>query len=308
VDALAVSWEWTGLDRLRWQDVVDIAVLTFILFRTYVWLRGTVALQVVFGMLAILAAAFMAREAGLVLTAYVLQGAGAASILVAVVVFRDEIRRGLGRISPLRWWRDRRARNGAAAAAAARAGAYGPLAEGLHALARKKIGALVVIPRRDPIAEHLTGGTKIDALVSPAMLETIFQTGSPVHDGAAVLENDRLALAGAFLPLAERELPDQLGTRHRAAVGISERCDAVAICVSEQRGEVSVAVGGAITKQPPSHAVLARRLAQLVTEGGRLDPRERERRKKQRRRLLLKDVAVALLIFAAVVVAWSRMR
>src|SRR5262249_13065710 len=150
---------------------------------------------------------------------YVLQGIGAASALVAVVIFRDEIRRGLGRASPLRWWRERgrRGKDGQAVPG----GAYGPPAQGGFRFARKPVGALVVLPRRDPIDEHLTGGTRFEALISTHLLESIFQTGSPVHDGAAVVDGERVRLCGAFLPLSQQpELPDQFGTRHRAAVGI----------------------------------------------------------------------------------------
>jgi DNA integrity scanning protein DisA with diadenylate cyclase activity len=260
-------------------------------------------------MLTLVAAAFAADQAGLILTAYVLQGIGAASLIVAVVIFRDEIRRGLGRASPLRWWRERRRARRDGAAGGDPPPIWGALADGLFELARKRIGALVVVPRRDPIAEHVTGGVRIDAAISTPLLEAIFHTGSPVHDGAAVIDGERVGTCAAFLPLSSQpELPDRYGTRHRAAVGISERCDAIALCVSEQRGEISLAVGGKLVAQPASATALAQRVGELVAEAEEPE-RERvggERRRRERRRRLARDAVVAIVIFGAVLFAWFR--
>lgn len=291
------------LARLRWQDVADIAILTFVLWRLYVWLRGTVALQVAIGMLTLVVASMAARATGLVLTAYVLQGIGAVAVLIAVVIFRDEIRRALGRASPLRWWRERR--DGGPAAAVS-PGTFGPLAEGAFLLARKRTGALVVIPRRDPVEEHLTGGTPVDGITTPQLLEAIFHPGSPVHDGAAIVEGERLRVAGAFLPLSPRpDLPEAFGTRHRAAVGISEACDAIALVVSEERGEVSLAEGGRIAPVPSSAAALSKRLTELVRETPPPRRPATEAVRRRQRRQAIRDALVGAAILAGVVAAWD---
>jgi diadenylate cyclase len=226
------------VQELRWQDIVDILVLTLVVFRAYTWLRGTTALRIGLGMLLLVGTAFAADELGLLLTAYVLQALGAVATLVVVVIFRDEIRRALGRVNPLRWWRDRRV------APADRSG-FAPLARAVFALAQHRIGAILVLPREDSVDGHLTGGTPLDALLSTALLEAVFHAKSPIHDGAAVIADGRVRLAGAFLPISTSpDIPDHLGSRHRAALGLTEHCDAVVLSVSEERGRVSVAAQG----------------------------------------------------------------
>jgi uncharacterized protein (TIGR00159 family) len=288
---------------LRWQDVVDVAFLSFVLFRIYVWLRRTVALQVALGMLTLAAAAFAADRAGLVLTAYVLQAIGAVAVLSVVVIFREELRRALGQASPLRWWRERK---GGGGGEGARERIYAPLGEALFALARERVGALVVVTRRDAIEEHVTGGTSVEAVVSVPLVEAIFQRSSPLHDGAMVIERDRVRLCGSLLPLSSSTtLEGAYGTRHRAALGLSEACDAVVLVVSEERGEVAIAVAGQLTPAPPSVDMLSRRLLELVVLEGHATRADASLRLvKQRRRQRLADRAVGLCILAGVIVAW----
>lgn len=246
------------VQQLRWQDVVDILVLTLVVFRVYTWLRGTTALRIGLGMLLLVGAAFAAAELGLLLTAYVLQALGAVATLVVVVIFRDEIRRALGRVSPLRWWRDRRA-------AAIDRSSHAALARAVFALAQHRIGAILVLPRADRVDAHLTSGTALDALVSPELLEAVFHAKSPIHDGAAVIEEGRVRLAGAFLPISTApDIPDQMGSRHRAALGLTEHCDAVVVVASEERGGVAVAEHGRFLPAPADPGALAECLDRLL--------------------------------------------
>ena len=244
---------------VRWQDVADVLVLTFVLYRLYLWLRGTVALQVLLGVLVLAAAAFAADQVGMMLTSYVLRGLGAVAAIGIVVVFREEIRRGLGRVNPIRWWRARRGL----------AGGGGPptfartIADAAFALGRERIGALIVVPGTDALDEQLTGGVEIDGVPSPELFEAIFHTASPIHDGAAVMRAGRIRRAGCFLPLTARaDLPDHLGSRHRAAVGLSEKVDAAVVVVSEERGEVSLVSAGVIGTAADPEA-LATRIVEL---------------------------------------------
>ena len=244
---------------VRWQDVADVLVLTFVLYRLYLWLRGTVAVQVLFGMLVLAAAAFAADQVGLMLTSYVLRGLGAVAALGIVVVFREEIRRGLGRVNPIRWWRARRG-----LAAGARPPTFArTIAESAFALGRQRIGALIVLPGTDAIDEHLTGGVDLDGVPSRELFEAVFHTASPIHDGAAVMRGGRIRRAGCFLPVSARaDLPDHLGSRHRAALGLSETCDAAVVVVSEERGDVSLVSGGTIARAGDADG-LAGRIVEL---------------------------------------------
>jgi uncharacterized protein (TIGR00159 family) len=278
------------LGSLRWQDAVDVAILTLVLFRIYLWLRGTVALQVALGMLTLVLASYAANALGFVLTAYVLQAVGAVAVLVAVVIFREEIRRALTRASPLRLL----LRRGPTPVEERRD--FTVLAETLFTLARQRLGALVVVPRKDPLGEHISGGVPLGAALSGPLVESIFQKASPLHDGAVVLDGDRVASAGAFLPLARGELPQRYGTRHAAAVGLTELSDALVVAVSEERGEVSIADGGTLAPVPDATA-----LARIL--GERAAPARLAARPENR--ALLKDAAVGAVIFIGVVAAWN---
>lgn len=277
------------LRDLRWQDAVDIALLTLVLFRLYLWLRGTVALQVAVGMLTLVLLSYGANALGFVLSAYVLQAVGAVAVLVAVVIFREEIRRALMRASPLRLF----FRKDAQVSQERRE--FTALSETLFELALERLGALVVISRRDPLTDNVTGGVPLGARVTGPLVAAIFQKQSPLHDGALIIDGDRITAAGAFLPLARGELPQRYGTRHSAAIGLSETTDALVVAVSEERGEVTLAENGRLTvvRDPTM-------LARLLLE--RSVPPEKQA---LRRSTLIKDAVVGAAIFVGVVAAWN---
>lgn len=282
--------------QIRWQDIVDVLVLTFVLYRLTLWLRGTVALQVLAGMLGLVLAAFAASEVGLLLTAYLLQALGAIATLVVVVVFRNEIRRALHRANPVRLWRERRGSAGARPAVSTAE----ILAAAAFELARLRRGALLVVRNHDPLDEHLTGGVTLDALPSVELIESIFHVSSPMHDGAAIVEEGRMLRAGCFLPLSTSlGLPESFGTRHRAASGLTEVCDATVICVSEERGKVTLFAGRAVDPLPDAAALVAR----LRGTGAGTDS-EATGAGRQRRRTRTFNAAALVGIFLLVVGAW----
>lgn len=286
------------LSHLRWQDILDIAILTVVFSRLYFWLRGTFAIQIAIGMLTLFGVAFASRALGLVLTSYVLQGLGAVATLVAVVIFREEIRRALSLANPVRWWQRKREDKGPSRLALT--------AEGLFALAKKRQGALVVLPGKEPLDSLLSGGSEVDAALSPAMIESIFTPDSPLHDGAAVLIGRRIATAGKVLPLSTEDIARKFGTRHRAAIGLTERCDAICLCVSEERGEVSVVAGGKLRAVPSPEALIARVQTLESTAGGtgRVETVSELASPMARRRAFLRALSANAVIFAAVAIAW----
>jgi uncharacterized protein (TIGR00159 family) len=226
---------------LRWQDAVDILLVAFVVYRIFLLIRGTRAVQMLVG-LAILVIAYAASEILEFFTLHWLLNAFLSSIiLVIVVLFQNEIRRALARVgmTPLVGYRDP-------------AKEQAPIEEILKAatsLANKKIGALIVLQRETQLRDHVDQGLHIDAEVSKELLESIFLPYSPMHDGAVIIRGPRLLWAGCFLPLSGRkDLEKELGTRHRAALGLSEETDAVILVVSEERGAVSLAVNGRITR------------------------------------------------------------
>jgi diadenylate cyclase len=218
---------------VRWQSVVDFIVLAAALYVLLRWAQQARALRVALVVVGLHAAALVARHFDLAITGWVLDGAAILTIVVLLLVFQAELRHFFMRLDSLLYWRP-----GAASRLTATCQA---IAEAAFRLAAAPVGALIVIVRRNAVAELLSGGIAMDAAVSPEILEAIFQKTSPAHDGAVIVHGDRIMRAAAVLPLTERErVPSYYGTRHRAAMGLSERCDALVVAVSEERGEVTL--------------------------------------------------------------------
>ena len=222
-----------SLILVRWQSVVDFVVLTAALYILLRWAQQARALRVALVVLGLHAGALVSRHFDMVLTSWVLDGAAILAIVVLLLVFQAELRRFFMRLDSLLNWR--------AHAASRLNETYQSIAQAAFRLAGASVGALIVVVRRNAIAELVSGGITLEAAVSPEILEAIFQKTSPVHDGAVIVRGDRIVRAAAVLPLTERErVPSYYGTRHRAAMGLSERCDALVVVVSEERGEVTL--------------------------------------------------------------------
>ncbi len=218
---------------IRIQDIADILIMTFLLYQLYTWFRGTRAIQVLLGLGVVTLIYFATRFLDLYMTSWVLQELGTVLIVLMVVVFQVEIRQALYRFSLLRHILDSRRDS--------QHSRFQEVAETLFAMASRHTGALLVFQRNDPLDDLVSNGVSLDCEISPQILESIFYNGSPLHDGAALIRGGRIALASCHLPLSvDPEIPQNLGTRHRAALGLSECCDAVIVVISEERGEVSL--------------------------------------------------------------------
>jgi DNA integrity scanning protein DisA with diadenylate cyclase activity len=180
---------------LRWQDVVDVFVLTLLSWSAYRWLRRTVAVQGALGLLVLAACSWVATRVGLILTSYLLSAVSAVAAIALVVVFQHELRQGLSRVNPLRWL----ARHHEADAPL---DARMTIARAAFSIAHHRKGALIVIPRGDTITPHVSEGVLIDARLSSRLLEAIFTSTSPLHDGAVVVNHERVLRASVVLPLA----------------------------------------------------------------------------------------------------------
>jgi uncharacterized protein (TIGR00159 family) len=216
---------------VRWQSVADFVVLTAALYILLRWAQQARALRVALMVLGLHAGALVSRHFDLVLTSWVLDGAAILAIVVLLLVFQAELRRFFMRLDSLLNWRPQ--------SASRLTETYQAISQSAFRLAAVSVGALMVVVRRDAVTELVSGGIILEATVSPEILEAIFQKTSPVHDGAVIVRGDRIVRAAAVLPLTDRErVPSYYGTRHRAAMGLSERCDALVVVVSEERGEV----------------------------------------------------------------------
>lgn len=226
---------------VRWQSVVDFVVLTAALYILLRWAQQARALRVALMVLGLHAAALVSRHFDLVLTSWVLDGAAILAIVVLLLVFQAELRRFFMRLDSVLSWRTRTAsRLGENSQAIARAAFH---------MAGAAVGALIVVVRRNAVTELVSDGITLEAAVSCEILEAIFQKTSPIHDGAVIVRGDRIVRAAAVLPLTERErVPSYYGTRHRAAMGLAERCDALVVVASEERGEVTLMEGHRIVR------------------------------------------------------------
>ena len=242
------------ISSLRWQDVVDIALVSYILLRFYVLFRGTNAFRVLIGILILWFFQQVAVSMGLVVTSWVVQGVVALGAFIIIVIFRNEIRNVLlaRNLRSIFW--DFSSKTVISA--------IETIVQSVHEMAQQKCGALLVFPGKEDLEEVVQTGVPWKGALSKEMILSIFWPDNPVHDGAAVIQGNQINQVGAILPLSRRDdLPSYYGTRHRAALGLAEATDALVIAVSEERGDVAVARGSQlkIVKQK-------RRLGQILQE------------------------------------------
>lgn len=217
-------------------DVLDVAVVAYLIYQFLLLIKGTVTFRVVvvLGCLFLIYAG--SHITGLKTVNWVLGNVFGSLIILLAIIFQHDLRRALVIIS-------RRAAEPAGKGEGHEV--IDELVTAAASLASRSIGALIVVEREMPLDGFLAVGTDIDAKVSSELLTSIFLPYSPIHDGAVVIQRGKITKAGCFLPLAQNpEISKSLGTRHRAAIGLSEIVDAVAIVVSEETGTVSVSIGG----------------------------------------------------------------
>ena len=218
-------------------DLVDILVVAVLLYTATAFLKQTRAAFIIRGIFIIAAIYIIARYLDLQLTAWLFQGFFAIFLIIIVVIFQEELRQIFERIAM--WSLARKSER------PLRSDTSDILVGTVADLAKEKIGALIVVQGKDPIARHVMGGIEIQGKISEPLLKSIFDPHSPGHDGAVIIENDRISRFAAHLPLSKdfQQLAN-VGTRHSAALGLAELTDAICIAVSEERGTISVARAG----------------------------------------------------------------
>jgi len=230
--------------RIIW-DTLDIAIVAYVLYRLLLLIRGTRAMQLVKGLLVLFGAGAVARWLELTTIVYILGYMQMALIVAVPVVFQPELRRALEQLG-----RGRLFAPTLTLPETEMAKVMDEVVNACDVLGRNKIGAIMVLERETGLKDIAETGTPVEGLVSAPLLINIFVPNAPLHDGAVIIRGNRVAAAGCFLPLSENpDLDRELGTRHRAAVGISEQSDAVIIVVSEETGSISLASGGRLIRQ-----------------------------------------------------------
>ncbi len=225
-----------------WWDLLDIAIVSVLIYEFLKLIRGTRAVQMAVGSLLIVALFFLSRLAPLQTVNWMIRNMLVYLAFAAIVIFQSDIRRALAHFGQAPFFRY----------LARQKAADETIEEVVVAatmLAAQKIGAIVAIEREIGMRNYIESGIPLDAMLTYDLLVTIFQPGSPLHDGAAILQDNRVAAAACFLPLTVNpRVSRELGTRHRAAIGLTEENDAVAVVVSEETGQISLALEGRIER------------------------------------------------------------
>ncbi len=246
------------LRQIRWQDLVDIVLMSIILYRLLLIIKGTKAAKMLVGIGVLLVASFFSKYLQLHTMDWLVQSFWAQVVIALIVLFQPEIRRTLakmGESSLLQGF-----------TSAEELKSLEEIVRASIALANRKIGALVVIEREVSLRDYVEIGISLDARVTKELLLSVFHPTSPIHDGAVVIRGNRALAAGCFLPITlGGDVSKALGTRHRAGIGITEETDAVAIIVSEETGTVSVAMDGKL-EAPIDMGTLRNILTGLFTE------------------------------------------
>jgi diadenylate cyclase len=232
-----VAGAWAHLTVI---SVIDILLVAIVIYEFLALIRGTRAALILIGLSIVALAFYVSRMGELVTLNWLISRALPYAVFALIVIFVPEIRQALARLGR---------RMTLARSAAAEADAYDDIALAANLFSQNQTGALIVIQREIGLRTYIESGVALDAQLSYDLLATLFRPSAPLHDGAVIIQGDRVAAAACFLPLSMNPvLSTQLGTRHRAAIGITEETDAISIIVSEETGSISLAVAGAIDR------------------------------------------------------------
>jgi diadenylate cyclase len=220
---------------LGWEVVLEILILWGMYYLVYLLFKGTAAEQVLKGIIVISLVVLLTRGLNLVIINWMLTRLLAISVVAFLIIFQPEIRRGLARIGRFGVFPEEKE-------------TIGEISKSCAIMSKRRIGGLVAIERETGLRRYVESGVSIDARVTSELINTIFSVTTPLHDGGIIVSHQRIEAAACLFPLTQNpDVPKSMGTRHRAALGLSEETDAVVVVVSEETGGISVASGGRIT-------------------------------------------------------------
>jgi diadenylate cyclase len=223
--------------QIRWQDMVDVILMSIIIYRLLLIIKGTKAAHMLIGLGLLLMASLLSRYFELYTIDWMIQSFWAQIVIAIIILFQPEIRRALAQMGEAHIFKN--------LTSAEELKSLDEIVRATVSLANKKIGALIAIERDTSLKDFVEMGTPLDAKVTKEILLSIFHPTSPIHDGAVVIKGNRIVAAGCFLPITMGpDISKSLGTRHRAGLGLSEETDAVIVVVSEETGMVSMAIHG----------------------------------------------------------------
>jgi diadenylate cyclase len=255
---------------MGWWDLVDIAIVSFLIYEFLKLIRGTRAVQMGVGTLLIVAMFYISRLAPLQTVNWLIRNMLVYVAFAAIVIFQSDIRRALAHFGQAPFFRYFNRQESADET-------IEEIVVAATMLSSQKVGAIIAVEREIGLRNYIESGIPLDATLTYDLLATIFRPGSPLHDGAVILQEGRVAAAACFLPLTVNpRLSRELGTRHRAAIGLTEESDAAAIVVSEESGFISIALDGEI-ERALSPDELRTRLRDLIQPRRRFRKRDADR-------------------------------
>ena len=256
---------------VSWWDLLDVMLVSILIYELLLLIRGTRAMQMALSGGFLIALFFISQWLDLETVNWVIRNLATYVVFAIIVLFQADIRRALAHFGRAQFFKyfERSSSDDETVE---------ELVVAATTLAARRIGAIVVIERQIGLRNYIEGGIPLDATVTYDLLTSIFQPNSPLHDGAVIVQGNRIAAAACFLPLSVNpRVSRELGTRHRAALGLTEENDAVAIVVSEESGAISLAISGSLERGVEA-AMLRRRLESLLSVRTRSDTRQSEAR------------------------------
>ncbi len=265
-----------SLSRLNVKDIIEILILAFIFYHAILLIKGTRGWQITLGITSLFLFYYLTRILRFRTIEWLLANFFTYYIFALIVIFQSEIRRGLAELGKGRLLRRFQSQRDT--------GRFDEIVLAATTLASQRIGALIVIERAIGLRTYIESGIQLDAILTYDLLVTIFNPKTPLHDGAVIIQGDRIPAAACFLPLtSDPYLSKELGTRHRAAIGITEETDCVAVVVSEETGKISAVVEGEITRNLDGPRLLRFLQKTLGTQEKGAAAREERRRDQDKR-------------------------
>ncbi|CCK82787.1 Putative uncharacterized protein [Lactobacillus equicursoris 66c] len=254
---LTSLWTWQTLSI-----ILDVLITWYFIYHLTLLIKGTKAVQLANGIILIMIARVLAGWAQLTTVTFILDQIVSWSVVGIIVIFQPEIRRGLERLGRVSLFSDQENSERKQQERLVK-----ELDKAIQYMSKRRIGALITLEQKTGLEEYVETGIKLDAVVTGELLINIFIPNTPLHDGAVIIKNNRIQVASAYLPLSDNAMiPKSLGTRHRAAVGISEVTDAITVVVSEETGGVTITRNGQFMVDLSQQEYLKYLRAELVTE------------------------------------------
>jgi len=240
------------------KDIIDVAIVSYIIYKMILLVRGTRAVQLIKGILLLVATWAVSTWFNLYTLKWLMNQMFTFGVVSVLIIFQPELRRALEQLGRGKLF-------GRSAAVEQDVGdRIGDVIKAVNYMSKRKIGALIVFERDTGLNDYIESGIRMESRVSSELLINIFIPNTPLHDGAVIIRGNSIMAAGCYLPLSENPfISKELGTRHRAAIGVTEVCDAVSLVVSEETGAISLAVGGLVVRDIKEESLISKLFEEL---------------------------------------------